>query len=475
MRERQVVDALANQLDAADPRLRTETPEAGERQDYEANATFWDDAIRQRVRSGTPISLRGFWISEWLPLSPGLFHTPQAQAQRKNANSHVMSGKGRARAEEMLRREGLPVAEVHRLMEAVPRGATYVYDPYGKAAMLAGGVGTVRLAERWSPDGTVWLLGASANATMHEGVVVALPADVYGRHIDEIASRGAAWCQVAGELRTLESHGDLAGLWASGIPRAYILVEELILAKRKPPKSLLATGAVVIESERPAASRHGPFYSAYVSFVPGDNPTIHAAVRWLDDVYAGEFLGGRVVTDFDQQVARFDRAPFSVSAIATGRVDRAAALTVVERVEPRRAIYNYFVERIDQINTEVALVSEQRTITIQSGAQINAPVTIADSIESSFNRIESGAGDPAMAELLRRLTTAVAEVSGHVNNTIAAELAGDVEVLTGELTRPAPRPRWYRTALDSILDTATTLGSVAAPVIEITKAISDAL
>ncbi|HEU4973721.1 MAG TPA: hypothetical protein VFT50_01425 [Baekduia sp.] len=478
MRERNVQQALAAQLDAGDTQISVAPPSAGNRRRYDSDSAFWADVLGRRIRSGTPVSLDGFWLSEWVPLSPGLFHTPDAEDHRQMAKARNLSGAGRETAERMLRAEGLGAREAQRLLEELPRMAVHVYDPYGKAQMLSGGIGTVRLAERPSPEGTVWLLGASSSGVMHEGVVVAMPADLYGRYIDAIAARGAIRCRLEGQLRTLEASGDLAALWALEIPRIHLMVESLVEDGRQasPPGSLLATGAVVIERDAAAhEASWSRFCSAYVSFVPGDNPSLAEGVRWLKDTYAGEFLRGRVVTDFDQQVARFSRAPFSISAIAKGEVDRVAALSVVELTGASTTVFNLFADRIDQINAKMAKVTEQRTITIHSGAQVHAPVTIADSIQGSFNRIETGAGDPEVAELLRRLTVAVAELGGDVDGAIASELASDVEVLTTELTKPEPRQRWYKTALESIQETATTLGAVATPVLELVKAIGDAL
>src|SRR4051794_32593619 len=63
---------------------------AGKDRTYGSNATVWSAVLDEKVRVGQCICLRNFVLSEWLPLSPGLFHTEDARWKREFAQQHLL-------------------------------------------------------------------------------------------------------------------------------------------------------------------------------------------------------------------------------------------------------------------------------------------------------------------------------------------------------------------------------------------------
>jgi hypothetical protein len=103
---------------------------------YTSNEELWHDLISDSVRAPAVIRLMDFWLSDWFPLRPGLYHTPAARSHRAMARGHLLSGPG-------VNSEGLQAFErliQHRLSQKLigrlrPE-STYVYDPYGNVGNI---------------------------------------------------------------------------------------------------------------------------------------------------------------------------------------------------------------------------------------------------------------------------------------------------------------------------------------------------
>jgi hypothetical protein len=455
---REVLKLLAAQLGVPGLVADAEVAAAGPDKTYGSNEDLWKP-LHRGLRAGSVVKLADFWLSEWFPLQPGLFHTLEARQRRDWAESALL-------VDERLQ---------------VPEDGMRVYDPNGKQAMLDGGVGSVRLKQHELAEGTVWFMGASSTPVAHEGIPVALPDALYATCIEQIAETGAMRCSIAGRLKFLPATFDPLFRAMVGVPQVYLAVEELKTVKGGQDTSFLATGAVMWEdthaspTDVPLDPWQEPgwwdplpgLHAAFVSFHPGERGSIERASEWLADAYIGELLGGRVLTDFDEQVRRFSGAIFSLETVMGGDISVAHLNRLLGRCEPPDGIKRIAVERIDNLHVGVAVVHESRSINIGAGAVVTAPTVIADSIQESFNRVEQSALDPSTAELLRDLAKAVVQVANEAPDPIAATMARDVETLTTELTSDAPRARWYQLALESLRETATTLGAVATPVLDI--------
>lgn len=115
-------------------------------------------------------------------------------------------------------------------------------------------------------------------------------------------------------------------------------------------------------------------------------------------------------------------------------------------------------------------VKQEKVIKIGQGASISAPVVIADTIENSFNALAKSEIGENIKTLLEQLLKVVSEVNRKASEDKSAEaetMARDVEALVKEATSSKPRRKWYEVTLDGLKQTATTIGEIAGPVLDI--------
>src|ERR1700687_5226333 len=99
---------------------------------YADNKSFWTDALSAKHFPGAYILLDNFHLTEWLPFAPGRYFTIDAGGQRQLAANHVAHDRDE-------------------------------YTPEGKASMVRGGIGAIRLAEKKVEGSFIYFLGASSN------------------------------------------------------------------------------------------------------------------------------------------------------------------------------------------------------------------------------------------------------------------------------------------------------------------------
>jgi hypothetical protein len=120
---------------------------------------------------------------------------------------------------------------------------------------------------------------------------------------------------------------------------------------------------------------------------------------------------------------------------------------------------------------EVKNVTKQvKTIKIGGKAEINAPVTIADTIQNSFNTLAESKVNDDLKTLLDELLKAVTEANNQVPSDKAEEgkrMARDAKMLIEEAVSSEPRRQWYEISLDGLLKAATNIGKLAGPVVTI--------
>ena len=338
-----------------------ELPKAGDRV-YKSNEKFWHALISEQLRATVMVTLEDFWLSEWFPQRPGLFHTRHAQYSRENAERHLLTGPGvRSDGLEQVQREferSIPP----EIIERFRRDVMFVYDPYGKAMMLDGGIGCIRLKRKRILEGDVWFMGASSYPVAHQGIPVALPDRLYSKFIDQLAAEGSLHCTLTGRLTHIPAELDPLYRNLVGIPQLYVSVEQLKVSRRARNAMFMADGAVMIEAEEnfdPPAHQWGPTgtYTAFVSFYPGIPNTVNIAAEWLEEVYVGELLRGRVITDFDEQVRRFSGTIFGLEQVMNGQIPAADAKRLLNEHGTDRLVIKQFNLRINTVNGDIRNVN----------------------------------------------------------------------------------------------------------------------
>jgi hypothetical protein len=121
----------------------------------------------------------------------------------------------------------------------------------------------------------------------------------------------------------------------------------------------MTDAAVMVEAKAGGRPPEGEWnlddgiYAAFVSFYPRIPNAISLAARWLAEVYVAEVLDGRVLTDFDEQVRRFDDTIFSLEQVMGGRVSTTDARRLLGRLDIPPHQINQFIQRIETVNGDI--------------------------------------------------------------------------------------------------------------------------
>ena len=107
-----------------------------------------------------------------------------------------------------------------------------------------------------------------------------------------------------------------------------------------------------------------------------------------------------------------------------------------------------------------------KIINIGSGATIIAPITIADTIENSFNQVAQSGQTDEVKKLFEALMQQVAVTADRLPADKTKVLSQDVETLGKELALEAPRRKWYELSLEGIKSAAEAVGEVGTPLIK---------
>jgi hypothetical protein len=296
---------------------------------YRENQRFWQDLRAAAVIPGAPIVLERFLLSSWFPRAPGLYHTPEGESARYEAAAHVDHGslhspiRGGARAGRGPRDPG---------------DYTVVFAPAGKASMLRGGIGAIRLKPIEVFDEAHWLLSASSNGISHEGVPLAVPRRLLAPVLGEIHQRGAACVTVYGEVEFAPD--PLSRLFDQSVMVPKVIVRVTDLARYEvSPREVETSVAVSFVSEFEGYPR---MYGTYVTFEPQVEGSFEEAVHWMKAEYVEGKYRGRIVTDFDQTRTIFPEARLPLARVMDGQVSRGDLRETIELMHAAAQFDAYF-------------------------------------------------------------------------------------------------------------------------------------
>lgn len=374
---------------------------------------------QERLRANVHARLENSFLFEWFPRSPGLFHTADGRQARGLAENF---------------RKRVPVPRnlpTHRLRqdgdESQDREFLEIFDPYGKISMLKGGIGCIRLRSKAVDAAEVWFMSASSSGIAHEGFPVAISDHVYQRYIDDIRRFGSLRCDIEGRLRFLPDSMVELFRGYRGVPQLYLLVEELRPKPRLRTCDLLVTVGVSFLSGFEGPTK---MYASYATFDPCLVDSVSETAVWLEDVYVKGLYGGSVVTDFDEQMARFANATFSLNALMRNELNRAAVQTFVDTVNiyggDPAGLFNglshierLYVERIDKMEQNGGVNISGTNITV------GGDVVGRDKI----------VGTEISTVQLDQLFRPVAEAVRNASSTVQQEAAQKVEELKKEAAK----------------------------------------
>jgi hypothetical protein len=256
------------------------------------NEEAWRLFVEERLYDTRRVKLEHFHLFEWFPLSPGRFHTQQAKENRWVAAEMMVHTK---------------------------RGFSF-FNPYGKASMIRGGVGAVRLRPRLVSGEPHYFMTASSNGVCHEGFPVLIPRRFYGALKRRLLSEGVVPVNLEGEMRYL--FDELPSFFESyrELPQLFLHVDNLQVLPRPRNEVTNLVVSVALSFIGQYEGKEG-MYATFGNFDPSSTQSLQKTINWLGKFYVTEQYKGVVVTDFDEVQPRFEGAIFGLPELMSGRLD----------------------------------------------------------------------------------------------------------------------------------------------------------
>jgi hypothetical protein len=400
----------------------------GEDYSFKDEAAFWRASSELAL---AVVGLKKFRVSDWFPRAPGVYWSRDGE----RARNYVFT------------------TDPHH-----DEALGDYYAPASKLQLIEqGGIGTIRLTPKVIDGEPCQLAVAMVGSQCAGGVPLAIP-----KHL--LRSSDFTWgdtVDIEGEVRLLKDVGlDDAAAYVHHAAPIIVFVHQIeAVAKReKRNEPMIITPVVLFSTEvrdGPARRRAQESYSySFVHCTPSSSIELDDAADWMTR-YAAKHKG-RVITNFDEMYPTLADAPLSYQRLVRGEYD-ATYIETLHVHGPLKAI----IEKVGQMNST-------NSVTLGNGVVIHGNLTVAGSIKDSFNRSES-VGDPDLRNLLTKLSSQVGEILGQMQADVAKQVADDLEALTKELARPAPRKKWWQLSVAGIEDAAVAVGSIGKPVVETVK------
>jgi hypothetical protein len=301
---------------------RHTAPDAGPDAGAGSNEDVWRLFVEEHLYDTRRVTLEHVHLFEWFPAAPGTFHTAQARRERQMA---------------------------YRMME--PIGDQVYFSPAGKASMIRGGVGAVRLRPREIAGEAHYFMTASSNGVCHEGFPVLVPRRFYGPLKARILDEGAAPVTLSGEMRYVRE--DTATFFGQRrqIPLLYLHVDDLQILE-KPRSDVTAYLVSVAVSFAGEFEGHQGLYATFASFDPAERDGLAQASAWLGQVYVAGQHQGMVITDFDEVRPCFPDAVFGLPELMAGKLDRAKVAAWLQSQGYDAQAGKVFFVNYQEINTQ---------------------------------------------------------------------------------------------------------------------------
>ncbi len=438
---------------------------------FTSNFSIWGEVLAERLRASITIKLEDFFLFEWFPRSPGLFYTPEAERSRQEALDYTLKYPITSSL------DGIDHAALKTKNVYIPDHMR-IFDPYGKLRMLHGGIGCVRLQDKNINGERVWFMSASSTSVAHEGFPIAIYDHDYAKIIDQIATDGIVPCTLTGKLRFMPEQLETLYSDYTGVPQLYLMVEEIKKSNRKLAMDDLpkVSVAVTFSTEKFAG---GGVFCSYVTFFPSHKGSFESRINWLEAIYVESMYQGQIITDFDEGNRHFNAAKFSLEKVFKKQVSVPQAEAWIHGVHVYGGNTMMFFDSLTTVHAEkVAQMNQEKVINIGDNNTISAPITIADSIQNSFNDLKEAKIDQDIEKLLKQLLEAVNDVNKNATDeaSVATEaMARDVETLVKEATSANPRQAWYEITMKGLKEAAKSVGEIANPVLEVLKKLSPLL
>ncbi len=327
--------------------------------DINRNIEIWSKCIyEEEIYATKQVRLNNFHVFEWFPFSPGLFYTDNAKFHRNKAFHNI------ARMDDDL----------------------IVFNPHGKAHMVNGGVGNIRLKPRYIEERDSYFMTACSTPVCHEGFPILVPRDSYSLIIDEIKELGVATCTIEGEMRFLPS--ELKSLFQTyrDVPQLYLHVEKITKMQKTSLQVLDSLKVSVAVSFEGVFDKKEGVYWTYVNFNPANREEVRVRIDWLENRYVQRDYHGKIITDFDEQMKRFEDAEFSLEKIMNGQLTQKEANDFVNKyLQGQSNSQQYFKQYfyIEELNmTKYENINLQNSIFAAENAIVSGVINVRETGQS---------------------------------------------------------------------------------------------
>lgn len=402
---------------------------------FEKNENFWMHIIENKAYVDQYVVLFDFILTEWIPISPGLFYTESAKLNRTEAQKYLV----RSQSSFLYNFPGMISNLAYFNSKPNADDFPIELDPRGKESMVLGGIGTLRLLPKKLAGGErFFICGATSNGVCHEGLPVILNSDLYNSLITELKEKSGLRCNIIGKLCILPTD-DSPIRYDRRISKYCIWVEEI---KKKGvcfENQLTVSVAITFSVNLKQINQKLWFF---ITFNPDKKDrNLISSVEWLND-YAVRYSGVKnplVLCDFDEYKQHFDKTEFSLKDIVNGKIDFV-----------KLAQYEEF------INFKIVNVMGDYFSNISNATIVNKSV-----VQNAFNKVKETIDEDTAA--------ALAQIAEHVEKSGNKEAGEVFNAFNEELQKLDPKKsllKSFWTGLTSLLPTVSAIAGIAEKVIK---------
>lgn len=364
--------------------------------DFKTNEELWSHILSNKAYFGQNITLNNFFITEWLPFSPGLFHTPEAKGSRERASRGVVRDDRR---------------NIKRLLnpqsEEIKNRVPVELDPNSKMKMVLGGIGTLRLIPKIISGYEKYFLGASSSGVCHEGIPLILLEETYLKIVNQVKENCGLIGDITGRLKILPS--EISSIeYDRNVPKYCLFVEDITNVKTCSSENVFVSTAITYSGNLNQLNKKS---WSFISFNPDPREAqLKSSVEWLYD-YAKRYSRSKdpiILSDFDEYHNHFDKVELPLNEVTNGNI-------------PIDKLLKYK----EVLNLEVKIMGDNfSNIT-------NSTIINRSNVENAFNKVK-GSHDEETAKALMTIAKMIEES----NNTEAGEVFDD---FNEELNKDEPK------------------------------------
>ncbi len=300
---------------------------------FNSNFDFWKSILENECHNEQIIRLEKFHLTEWIPTSPGLFYTYESIYSRRYAqrlalfyNKDAFEKKIHAQISYNLRNSSEEFQSILNSLgeEGYTQKQLIEYTPEGKENMIKGGIGSLRLANKFIYGRECYILGASSTGVSHEGIPLIVEMSLYRDCISKIKENGGFIVNLIGRLKIIPNELSLIKS-NKEIPRYCIYIENLEFIKPSNNQDLYSSIVILYYRGNNILDQNMSF--CYFNPDRKDNG-LKRAVNWLEDYALRYSRSSELVIegDFDEHITHFDKIDFPIHEIANGKISKETLL-----------------------------------------------------------------------------------------------------------------------------------------------------